>query len=527
MATGGASKGGAQANRYSTNPMANSASGMQDMFRLLQQTAGLANGQQAQGYSPVTASSQGYTAAGGTAQGYTPALTGRAGYAASTGQASGYGPAMSQAAQYQAGMQQGPENISALMGNYQNPYEAQVIQNTTANMDRQRQMMQEQNAAAASAAGAFGGARHGLVEATTNAEVNRNIGDMTAQLRQQGFDTAAGLAGQDIANRMSVRGQNQAALNAAGQFNAANRQQTGLANQASQNEAGRFLAEARNLMSQFNAGERNAAKAFTAGNQQQSMLANQGARNDAGSFLANARNLMSQFNAGEANAARQFGAAAGNAASQFNADARNAAGQYNAGARERTQASRIQDLLSVAQGLGGAAQQAYGMGTGIMDRQSAQGAQQQQLLQQILNGGQGLFNQYAQQPQQVLNMLMQAAGMSPLSQQTTTTGTQQQPNTLFGNLLGAAGNMFQFAPIALPFSSKRFKHEVEPTGRKVRSISGKVVDEVRFRYLPEMDPEQTCYTGVIAEDLGNGDPAVYVGADGNAERVDYSKLEVV
>lgn len=527
-ATAGGGKGGAGGaakvgNNYSVNPMNNAANGMQDVFRLLQQAAGGAAGQQAQTYNPATAGAQGYTAAQGTAQGYNPAMAQSAGYSAAQGQAGGYNPALMQGQTYNAAMQQSPEAIHQLMGNYQNPYQQEVIDRTTGNMQRNLQTMQEQNAAQAASAGAFGGSRHGLVEATTNAEVNRNIGDMSAQLNQQGFDTAAGLAGQDISNLMNVRGQNQAAQNNAGQFNAGNLQQAAMANQGAQNDAGSFLAAARNAMSQFNTGESNAARAFTAGNQQQTNLANQGASNDAGSFLAAARNAMSQYNAGARDNASQFGAAAQNNVSQFNANSANTAGQYNAGARERNQQGRIGDLLSIANGLSGAAQQSYGMGTDITDRQNMQGAQQQALLQQILSGQQGNFNQYTQNPQQMLNMLMQAAGMSPLSGQTTTTGTQQTPNTLGGNLLGALGNMFQLSPIAL--SSARFKHDVQPTGRKVKSVSGKVVDEVSFKYLPEIEVEQACYTGVIAEQLGD-DPAVIMH-DGQPLAVDYSKLEVV
>lgn len=88
-----------------------------------------------------------------------------------------------------------------IMGMYANPYQQDVIDNTTNNMMRNNAIMQSQNGMNAANAGAFGGSRHGVVEAITNAETNRNIGDMTGQLSQQGFNTAAGLANQDINNR--------------------------------------------------------------------------------------------------------------------------------------------------------------------------------------------------------------------------------------------------------------------------------------------------------------------------------------
>jgi hypothetical protein len=64
-------------------------------------------------------------------------------------------------------------------------------------------MQQEANKAAAARAGAFGGSRQGLVEAETNAASQRAIGDLSANLGMQGFNTAAQLAQGDIANRMT------------------------------------------------------------------------------------------------------------------------------------------------------------------------------------------------------------------------------------------------------------------------------------------------------------------------------------
>lgn len=610
----------AATNRFGVNPMQNAAKGMQQAFNgyarvsnnikqmqpniinpaLMQGTGYQAATAGAQGYKPTMANSFGYQAATAGAQGYKPTMMNSFGYEAAQAQANGYDaaqataygydPSHTDAAGYKAAIQNDPQAIADLMGRYQNQYTDQVVDRTTANMDRDRQRMQEQNAASAAAAGAFGGSRHGLVEAQTNSDVNRQIGDMSAELRRLGFDTAAGLAGQDIANNMQVGSENAAALNNQRQFNAENQQQANMFNADADNTMGQFFAAAQNQNSMFNtdatnarnqytadarnqaalanAGMKNDARMFTAGQKQdasatnaaarnsmkemlaaarnQASLANAGMKNDARQFtagqrqdvsmmnansrnsmkdmLAQARNQASLANAGMKNDARQFTQGNAMQARLANMDSRNTARQYNANARTENQNNKIDSLLSMAQGLGGLAGQSFGMGNTIADRQAADGGQQQALLQAILGGSQGLFDNYVNQPERLLQLRLAAAGMSPLTGANTTTQTQQMPNTLLPNLLGAAGNMFQFAPIAL--SSGRFKHEVRPTGRKVKSVSGLIVDEVTFKYKPEIDPSQACYTGIVAESLPMNDPAV-ISNGGQAHAVDYSKLEVI
>ena len=107
------------------------------------------------------------------------------------------------------------------MSGYMNPYTSGVIDTTMADMDRARQMTQNQNGAAASAAGAFGGSRHGLVEAETNRAFADQAGQMAAGLRQNAFSNAQGMALND-AN----------AVNQASQFNTGNQQQAQIQNQA-------------------------------------------------------------------------------------------------------------------------------------------------------------------------------------------------------------------------------------------------------------------------------------------------------
>ena len=98
-----------------------------------------------------------------------------------------------------------PATIASGIGAYKNPYEQQVVKSAQSDIMTIAQQQQEQNAAAASAAGAFGGSRHGLVEAETNKAAQKNLADMTANLKLQGYNTAAGLASQDVANEQQAK----------------------------------------------------------------------------------------------------------------------------------------------------------------------------------------------------------------------------------------------------------------------------------------------------------------------------------
>lgn len=88
---------------------------------------------------------------------------------------------------------------------YMNPYTDSVINATRQDLMRTNNIMQDQNAADAISAGAFGGSRHGLVEAETNRNTQDIMAQASADLRSRGFDTAAGLSAQDIANQQQTR----------------------------------------------------------------------------------------------------------------------------------------------------------------------------------------------------------------------------------------------------------------------------------------------------------------------------------
>lgn len=130
-----------------------------------------------------------------------------------------------------------PGGFGARTAANMNPFQQQVTNRTMQDMERQRQMAMNNMGAAATRANAFGGARHGVAEAQTNAEYGRAFGDMAANLNMQNFGNAqnlsmqqgqqmAGLAGQgfDMGNSITqqqlaqgtmLQGLNQAVIDAA------------------------------------------------------------------------------------------------------------------------------------------------------------------------------------------------------------------------------------------------------------------------------------------------------------------------
>lgn len=118
------------------------------------------------------------------------------------------------------------------IGQFMNPYTSEVIGRTGMDMARQAEMQRNTLGAQASKAGAFGGSRHGVAEGTMMGDFGRSFGDIAAQQRQQGFNTAlnaaqnqqniqSGLAGQgfgfgqQIGQQQFMQGQAQQLLNQA------------------------------------------------------------------------------------------------------------------------------------------------------------------------------------------------------------------------------------------------------------------------------------------------------------------------
>ena len=102
-----------------------------------------------------------------------------------------------------------PQQIQAMTGAqymsaYQNPYEQQVVQNTLADIERQRQISQQAQQARAVGARAFGGSRQAVAESIANEDYMRQAANTAAQLRSAGFTTAAGFGQTDAARAMEA-----------------------------------------------------------------------------------------------------------------------------------------------------------------------------------------------------------------------------------------------------------------------------------------------------------------------------------
>lgn len=147
-----------------------------------------------------------------------------------------------QAGSYQPNQVRNPQDVRAAtvqagqlsntnLQQYQNPYTNQVINRAMGDLDRSRQMAMNQTGAQATSAGAFGGSRHGVMEAETNRAFFDQAGDMAAGLRNQGFQNAQQAAQFDIGNKMQAGLANQQSQNSMGQFNSAQGMQSQLANQ--------------------------------------------------------------------------------------------------------------------------------------------------------------------------------------------------------------------------------------------------------------------------------------------------------
>jgi hypothetical protein len=104
---------------------------------------------------------------------------------------------------------------NANIAQYQNPYQQQVIDQNLNSMNRANQMSLNNVGASATANGAFGGSRHGVAEALTNADFQNQASQMIAQQNQAGFQNAQNQAQFDIGNQFN---QQSAALSAANQL---------------------------------------------------------------------------------------------------------------------------------------------------------------------------------------------------------------------------------------------------------------------------------------------------------------------
>ena len=173
---------------------------------------------------------------------------------------------------------------------YMNPYTQAVTNQSLADLERSRQLQQQQTAAQATASRAFGGSRQGVAEAETNRAFGENAARLVAQQNAAGYQAAQQASEADLARQMQAQQLNQAqdlattqqSLQLAGQFGLANQQaalEAARANQATgltasqANQDAMLRAALANQGYDFNVGQLNTQ------NQQQVNLANQAAQN--------------------------------------------------------------------------------------------------------------------------------------------------------------------------------------------------------------------------------------------------------
>lgn len=118
----------------------------------------------------------------------------------------------------QAGMGYQPQQVGNINASqwagksldpYMNPYIDNVINAQAADQQNAYGQQYNQLASQAQAAGAFGGSRFGVAQGQLGADSVRNQALISAQLRSQGFDTAAGLLNQDVDRQNWATGLNQ------------------------------------------------------------------------------------------------------------------------------------------------------------------------------------------------------------------------------------------------------------------------------------------------------------------------------
>ncbi len=191
------------------------------------------------------------------------------------GQFSGAGPAsLAQAMFGDRGAIQDVEGGSFLdmnINDYMNPYTQGVVDNVMSDMERQWQQGDQIQRSQANAAGAFGGSRHGVLDALSTSEYQRNTGQLSNSLWNQAYGAATGLMGDDLARAINASLANQGMDWNIQNLNANLGTQTNQFNAGQQNNMSMFDAGNRNQMSMFNAGLGTQNNQFNAAN----MLQNQ------------------------------------------------------------------------------------------------------------------------------------------------------------------------------------------------------------------------------------------------------------
>lgn len=356
--------------------------------------------QQNLGMTPQNATTTYAAANPATSQGYS-AFTGMngsrpmAGYGAGTATGSGYDAAqMGNVGNVMAG-QLATTNLDP----YMNPYLNNVVDQTQADMERARLIEQNATNDAMTAAGAFGGSRHGIANAETNRGFYDRLGATTGQLRNLGFQNAQQAAFQDIGNTM----------------------QADLANQQTQYNTGAS-----------NAGQTNQARATGANNQTQASLQNANNQTQMAANRLAAQNDARRFGAQSANDMSRFNSQLGADLSRFNAGSANDTSRFNTTNANNFQQNQFDNQMRAASQFGNLSNLGFGMANQITANQAADGAQQRAIQQAIIDAAKGQFQNYANAGNLGLGNLQSGVASVPGGTGTTTSSS----NPGIGGILG-------------------------------------------------------------------------------------------
>ena len=136
-------------------------------------------------------------------------------------QTSAYAPTIAAESQLQQDARTAAGGLGTLVGPqafqpFMSPYQQEVIDTTLAEFDRQAAINQTANRDRAIQAGAYGGAREGIMATEFDARNLMQRAGLQAQLLQKGFQQAQAAAAQDLAARQGL-GNYQTQLGQAGQ----------------------------------------------------------------------------------------------------------------------------------------------------------------------------------------------------------------------------------------------------------------------------------------------------------------------
>ena len=281
---------------------------------------------------------------------------------------------------------------------YQNQYTTGVIDAALGDLDRARQMTQNQNAASAVSANAFGGDRQAIVEAETNKNFGKQATDMAVNLRNQGFLNAQAAAQTDLNRAQDAGGQNaQSAMQAA----LAN-QQAGLS-AGQQNQQLNFARQQANQNSALSAAQDSAGRAQQASQQMAQMGLQSGLANQDANMRAALANQQAGLQTGQFNASNYLAAQQGNQDAALRAALANQQAGL-AGAGQRLQAG--QQLANFGGDL---------RGMRFADAQALQGVGGQQRMagQQLLDDRYRRFAEERDNPFRMFDVLRSGAGLLP------------------------------------------------------------------------------------------------------------------